>query len=95
MLARTCSMVSLMKAFLPGNCSIGASMFPSPNSLTQAIAFFLTAMCPATISFTCSATTRKSPSKRLTSIVTSISPLSCSADILPICAISRAIFADT
>ena len=38
-LARTCSMVSLMKAFLPGNRSRGASKLPWPNSATQAMAF--------------------------------------------------------
>ena len=37
-------MVSLMKAFLPGNCSSGASKLPLPNSAMHAIAFFLTAM---------------------------------------------------
>ena len=45
-------MVSLMKAFLPGNCSIDASMLPSPNSLKHAIAFFFTAIWPDTIWFT-------------------------------------------
>ena len=38
---RTCSMVSLIKTFLPGNRSSGASKLPLPNSATQAIAFFL------------------------------------------------------
>ena len=45
-------MVSLMNAFLPGNCSSGASKSPSPNALTTAIAFFFTAMWPATMSLT-------------------------------------------
>ena len=45
-LVRTCSMVSLMKAFLPGNFSRAASKLPLPNSAMQAIAFFFTAMCP-------------------------------------------------
>ncbi len=51
-LARSRSMFSLMKAFLPGNFSSGASKLPLPNSAMQAMAFFLTAMWPKTISFT-------------------------------------------
>ncbi len=42
-------MVSLMKAFLPGNCSSGALRSPSPKALTQAMAFFFTLMWPATM----------------------------------------------
>ena len=45
-------MVSLMKTFLPGNVSSGASKLPRPNSEMQAMAFFLTAMWPKTMSFT-------------------------------------------
>ncbi len=87
-LARTCSMVSLMNAFLPGKVSSGASKLPRPNSAIQAIAFFLTAMWPPTMRLMPSAIVRKSPSNRLLSMVTSMSPASCSADIWFICAIS-------
>jgi len=54
----TFSIVSLMKAFLPGNFSSSASKFPLPNSAMQAIAFFFTAMCPNTMSLTPCAMTR-------------------------------------
>ena len=80
-LPRSVSIVSLMKAFLPGNASSGASKLPSPNSLTQAIAFFFTAMWPATIVFTPCAITARSPWKPLTGMTTSMSPRSCSADM--------------
>ena len=51
-LVRSRSMVSLMKAFLPGNFSSAASKLPLPNSAMQAMAFFFTAMWPLTILLT-------------------------------------------
>ena len=80
-LERTRSMVSLMNAFLPGKTSNGASKLPLPNSATQAMAFLLTEMCPATMPLMPSAISRNLPSKRWLSMNTSMSPRSCSLDI--------------
>ena len=74
-------MVSLIKAFLPGNRSSGASKLPRPNSAMHAMAFFFTAMCPPTISFTPCAMARKSPANFSLGMATSMSPLMCSSDI--------------
>ena len=78
-LPRTFSMVSLMKAFLPGSGASGASKLPLPNSATTPIASFFTAMCALTRSFTPTAISRSSPAWRCGSITTSMSPRSCSA----------------
>ena len=51
-LLRACSITLLMKTFLPGSLSIGASKLPRPNSATTPIASFFTAMCEATMLFT-------------------------------------------
>ena len=45
-------MVVLINAFLPGNCSSGASKSPFENASTQAMAFFFTVTWPATMSLT-------------------------------------------
>ncbi len=86
-LPRTSSTVSLMKAFLPGNCASGASKLPRPNSATTPIASFLTVICAPTMRLMPSPMARKSPSNLAVSICTSISPLSCSTDMRLISAI--------
>ena len=80
-LARTCSMVSLMKTFLPGNVSRGASKLPRPNSPRQAMAFFLTAMWPKTMTLTPSAMALYAPWYFSAAILTSMSPRSCWVDM--------------
>ncbi len=80
-LPRTCSIVSLMKTFLPGNRSIDAEKSPSPNALKTPMAFFFTSMCEATIVLMPSAIVRKPPANRCESMYTSMSPRSCSVDI--------------
>ena len=77
-LVRTCSIASFTKLFLPGNCSSGASKLPSPNSLTQASAFSVSSICPATIIFTEDAISLKPPLNIWACKVISILPFSCS-----------------
>ena len=78
---RTCSMVSLMKAFLPGNFSSGASKLPRPNSAIQAMAFFFTLMWPPTISLTPVAMVRYAPSNSSGGMMASMSPALCASDM--------------
>ena len=76
-LERTCSIVSLMKAFLPGSASMGALKLPRPNSATQAIAFFFTAMWLPTNWLMPCAMAARSPLSASTSTLASMSPASC------------------
>ena len=82
---RSCSIVSVMKAFLPGSTSIGSLKSPSLNFLTTAIAIFFTAMWLATRLLTSSAMEAISPRNLLRSMTTSMSPRACSDAICRIC----------